>query len=111
MRYLGVVLAAVILAAIGWRLRHKRRDYALAVQAALSLAWACGAIILMLTGSRRGLRRLWQSGALLIGIVILKLFIVELGDSGGIARIISFIGVGVLLLAVSYFAPAPRKEE
>lgn len=81
------------------------------VQAALSLAWACGAIILMLTGSRRGLRRLWQSGALLIGIVILKLFIVELGDSGGIARIISFIGVGVLLLAVSYFAPAPRKDE
>ena len=46
-----------------------------------------------------------------MGVVIVKLFVVELGDSNGIARIVSFIGVGVLLLLVSYFAPAPKRGE
>ena len=41
-----------------------------------------------------------------------QLFFVELGNRGGLERIISFIGVGVLLLVVGYFAPLPpRKAE
>ena len=80
------------------------------VQASLSLTWALGAIALMASGHRRQQRRLWTAGAALMGIVIVKLFVVELGDSNGIARIVSFIGVGVLLLLVSYYAPAPKKD-
>ena len=79
------------------------------VQASLSLTWAFGAIALMTSGHKRQQRRLWTAGAALMGVVIVKLFVVELGDSNGIARIVSFIGVGVLLLLVSYFAPAPKK--
>ena len=50
--------------------------------------------------------------AVLIAVVVAKLFFVELGNRGGLERIISFIGVGVLLLVVGYFAPLPpRKAE
>ena len=51
-------------------------------------------------------------GAALLGVVVLKLFFVELADSGGLYRIVSFIVVGLLLLMVGYFAPVPpsRKE-
>ena len=80
------------------------------VQASLSLTWALGAIALMASGHRRQQRRLWTAGAALMGIVVVKLFVVELGDSNGIARIVSFIGVGILLLLVSYYAPAPKKD-
>ena len=80
------------------------------VQASLSLTWALGAIALMASGHRRQQRRLWTAGAALMGIVVVKLFVVELGDSNGIARIVSFIGVGVLLLLVSYYAPAPKRR-
>ena len=51
-------------------------------------------------------------GAVLLGVVVLKLFFVELADRGGLYRIVSFIVVGLLLLMVGYFAPVPpsRKE-
>ena len=49
---------------------------------------------------------------MLIAVVVAKLFFVELGNRGGLERIISFIGVGVMLLVVGYFAPLPpRKAE
>jgi uncharacterized membrane protein len=51
----------------------------------------------------------WAGGAVLLGIVVVKLFVVELADRGGLYRIVSFIGVGVLLLVVGYFAPVPVK--
>ena len=80
------------------------------VQATLSLVWSICAIALMLRGHNQRRRSLWLAGATLIGIVVVKLFLVELADTGGIARIVSFIGVGILLLIVSYIAPAPSKE-
>jgi uncharacterized membrane protein len=43
-------------------------------------------------------------------VVVAKLFFVELSNRGGLARIVSFIGVGVLLLVVGYFAPLPPKR-
>jgi uncharacterized membrane protein len=42
--------------------------------------------------------------------VVAKLFFVELSNRGGLERIISFIGVGVLLLVVGYFAPLPPRH-
>jgi len=52
----------------------------------------------------------WLIGAALIAVVVAKLFFVELSNRGGLARIVSFIGVGVLLLVVGYFAPLPPKR-
>lgn len=80
------------------------------VQAGLSLVWTTIALGLMVGGHRRVHRELWLVGAALIGVVVAKLFFVELGNRGGLERIISFIGVGVLLLVVGYFAPLPPKR-
>ena len=80
------------------------------VQAALSLVWTTIALALMIGGNRRGRRDLWLSGAILIAVVVVKLFLVELDSHGSIERILSFIGVGILLLVVGYFAPLPPRR-
>jgi uncharacterized membrane protein len=49
----------------------------------------------------------WLAGAVLLGVVVLKLFVLDLANTGTLARIVSFLGVGVLLLAIGYFAPVP----
>jgi len=59
--------------------------------------------------TRRNLRPFWITGAALMAVVVVKLFLIELSNSGGIARIASFIIVGVLLLLVGWFAPVPPK--
>ncbi|MGZ7458294.1 DUF2339 domain-containing protein [Pseudomonas sp. Ma2-10] len=80
------------------------------VQAGLSIVWTLMALSLMIGGHRRHRREVWLIGAALIGVVVVKLFFVELSNRGGLARIVSFIGVGVLLLVVGYFAPLPPKR-
>lgn len=79
-------------------------------QAALSIAWAALALPLTIWAHREKRRGAWTFGASLVGIVVAKLFIVELRDSGSLWRIVSFLGVGVLLLAIGYFAPLPPKD-
>ena len=78
-------------------------------QAALSITWAIMGMSAMLLGNRRASRMVWIGGAGLLAVVVIKLFVVELADRGGLYRIVSFIGVGVLLLIVGYFAPVPVK--
>ena len=80
------------------------------VQASLSMLWAITALGLMIFGHARALRVVWLTGATLVAIVVIKLFLVELTNTGGLPRIISFIGVGILLLITGYFAPLPPKR-
>jgi uncharacterized membrane protein len=82
-------------------------------QAALSLVWTATALVMMWTAAKRRepSRSLWMAGALLLGIVVLKLFFNDLGNTGTIARIVSFIGVGVLLMVIGYVAPVPPKVQ
>jgi uncharacterized membrane protein len=81
------------------------------VQASLSIVWSITAIGLMLFGNRHRLRWVWISGASLIAVVVAKLFLVELAAKGSLARIVSFIVVGLLLLLVGYFAPLPPRKD
>lgn len=80
------------------------------VQAGLSIVWALIALGLMIAGHRRGRRDFWLVGAVLLAVVVAKLFLVDRSNSGGLERIISFIGVGVLMLIVGYFAPMPPRR-
>jgi len=83
----------------------------MAVQAGWSQVWTLYALVLMVGGNRTRLRGAWVAGAALIAVVVVKLIFVELRDSGSLARIVSFIGVGLLLLIVGYFSPLPPKPE
>ena len=79
-------------------------------QTALSIYWGVLGFAAMILGARRALRWVWLAGAGFMGLVVIKLFLVDLGNSGTIERIISFIAVGVLLLVVGYFAPVPPRR-
>ncbi|HNF64170.1 MAG TPA: DUF2339 domain-containing protein [Plasticicumulans sp.] len=79
------------------------------VQTALALVWATAAVVLMLTGTRRGQRGIWLAGAGLMALVVLKLFIVDLDGRDTLARILAFLGTGGLLLLVGWLAPVPPR--
>jgi len=53
---------------------------------------------------------LWVIGAGLMGVVVAKLFLIDLSGIGTVERIVSFIGVGLLMLLVGYLSPVPPRE-
>jgi uncharacterized membrane protein len=81
------------------------------VQTALSIFWALLAFSTMLAATRRRLRIVWLIGAALMGVVISKLFLVDLSRVGSIERIVSFVGVGLLMLVIGYVSPLPPARE
>lgn len=81
------------------------------VQAMLSLIWTLCAFALMRYAARHLSKPLWMIGAALLGVVVLKLFLIDLSNVGSIARIVSFMGVGGLMLLIGYVAPLPRESE
>ena len=64
-----------------------------------------------LYAGRRARRRLWLLGAGLLAVVVVKLFLVDLAASDTFERIVSFTGVGLLLVLVGYLSPLPPKIE
>jgi len=78
-----------------------------AVQAMLSLTWTLSALVLMRFAAARIRRGPWLAGAAMLAVVVAKLFIVDLDGSGSMERIVSFLGVGLLMLAIGYLAPFP----
>lgn len=81
------------------------------VQAALSIFWTVLALTLMVLSHRKGWRQLWKTGAVLIGIVVIKLFIIDLSNQATLGRIAAFLGVGVLMLSIGYLAPIPPEKK
>jgi len=77
------------------------------VQASLSVFWSLLGVGAMLLATRRGWRLLWMIGAALMGLVVVKLFLLDLSGSGTLARIASFLCVGLLLLLTGYLSPLP----
>ena len=80
-------------------------------QTGISILWSGVAILLMVLSKMYAQRSLWLAGFGLLILVVLKLFFVELANSGTIERIISFIVVGTLLLVIGYFVPMPPSEK
>ncbi len=77
------------------------------VQAGYSVLWTLLGVAAMFVGHRKGTRVIWQAGAALLALTVVKLLVVDLANSGGGERIVAFIGVGILMVAVGYFAPLP----
>ena len=79
------------------------------VQTAFALLWMLLALLVMLRATRRRARQSWFCGAGLLGVVIVKLMLVDSAGGGGLARAVAFIGVAVLVLIIGYFSPLPPK--
>jgi len=79
-------------------------------QAAFSIFWTALAATVMVSAHRGGHRALWMTGAGLLGVTVAKLFVVDLSGAGTVERIVSFIGVGLLMLAIGWFSPVPPKR-
>ena len=78
-------------------------------QAAVSIVWTGVALVAMLAASWLKSRTVWFSGAAVLTAVVVKLFVVDLVDVNTVARIVSFVGVGVLMLLVGYLSPLPPR--
>ena len=69
------------------------------------------ALVVMTMATRRSLRGLWLTGAGLLAVVVGKLFLVDLANSGTVERIVSFVVVGILLLVIGWFSPVPPRTD
>jgi uncharacterized membrane protein len=84
------------------------------IQAMLSLAWSISALVIMRRAGKHPFadaRKLWMLGAVLLAAVVGKLFLVDLSNTGTIARIVSFVGVGLLMVVIGYLAPYPANPD
>lgn len=80
-------------------------------QASISILWGVVALCTTAWAARRGRRRVWFCGAALLGLLILKLFTVDLSGIRTIARIVSFLAVGGLMLIIGYLSPLPPDDQ
>jgi uncharacterized membrane protein len=81
------------------------------VQGAYAIFWSLVGVLATVVASRKKLRSVWVLGAGLLGLVVLKLFLVDLSASSAMIRIVTFLGVGLLLIGVGYLAPVPPEQE
>ena len=77
------------------------------VQTGLTILWTLLALVATISASRYLQRALWFMGIGLLGIVVLKLVLVDLSQTEAIWRVISFLGAGSLILLIGYLAPLP----
>jgi uncharacterized membrane protein len=78
-------------------------------QTSFAIYWSVLALCSMIYATQRGLRAAWLAGAGLLGVVVVKLFLIDLAGRGSIERIVSFVAVGLLLLVIGWFSPVPPK--
>jgi uncharacterized membrane protein len=77
------------------------------MQVSLSVSWSLLGLLGTVLGSVKRLRTLWIIAASLLGVVVAKLFLIDLAQLSTIAKIGTFLVVGLLLVLVGYFAPVP----
>ncbi len=80
-------------------------------QTSMSIIWTLTAFALMGFATKKDLRQIWFIGSGLLAVVVIKLFLIDLDDSGTVTRIVSFLSVGGLMLIIGYFSPIPPKNE
>nr|WP_282452829.1 DUF2339 domain-containing protein [Lysobacter sp. CAU 1642] len=78
-------------------------------QTSLTVVWSVLGVIAWIVGSRRGNYPLWLGGAVLMGVVLAKLVLIDRQHMGNMPGIVSFLAVGALLTVVGYLAPSPPR--
>jgi uncharacterized membrane protein len=96
---------------IYWNLRGDvSADARFASSLALSGVWVVGASVFIAVGLWRDFAPIRFLAMALFGLTVLKVFLVDLSALGGIYRILGFIGVGLVLLAVSFLYQRTKKK-
>ena len=80
-------------------------------QTSISITWTLVALGAMGFATWKTARKPWFAGASLLALAVLKLFVIDMKDSGTVAQIVSFITVGILMLMIGYFSPLPPGEK
>ncbi|MFC4762952.1 DUF2339 domain-containing protein [Dyella koreensis] len=79
-------------------------------QMSLTVVWSALGLLAWVWGSRRGQRLVWLAGAVMMGVVLAKLLLIDRGHLGNLFGIGSFIAYGLLCTVIGYLAPAPPKR-
>ncbi len=74
----------------------------LAQKVGFSVLWGVYALVLVGRGIWRKRKVLRLLGIALFGVTLIKLFLFDLGDIATLGKIIAFVGLGVLLLVISF---------
>ena len=85
-----------------WDVRADQANAYLYEQMMLSLAWGLYGAMLIAFGMRRAYAPVRYIGMTILAITVLKVFLYDLWELGGIYRVIGFLGFGILLVLVSY---------
>ncbi len=80
-------------------------------QTGISILYTLIALAIIIYSKRTQKRATWIAGASLLGFVVLKLLVSDMARTGSLERIISFMVVGVLIVAIGFIAPLPPKKE
>jgi len=109
--WINVVIARTVHSVAGVTYSDYAMMHSSVFQTSTSIVWSLFAMALMVIAFRKTSRLFWFAGAGLLALVVLKLFFVDLAESGSISRIVSFLVVGGLMLVIGYLSPLPPKTE
>lgn len=105
-----LLMTAVIIMGIGLSMENYRyynliegaRTNFMAMHLSLSIIWAVYSIIMVIIGIVRRYKPLRIFAIALFGLAIFKVFLFDLSTLRGVYRMISLVGLGLILLAVSF---------
>jgi uncharacterized membrane protein len=76
----------------------------------MSVCWAIYGLALLVGGFWRKLKVLRYIGLCILGVLLLKAFVVDMREVSTVYRILAFLATGVTLVGVSYLYQFLRKK-
>jgi uncharacterized membrane protein len=76
---------------------------------AIAVLWGAVGFIFIAYGFMKFRKTYWTIGAIALAVDAVKLLLIDLSRVDTLQRILSFLGVGVIFIAIGYFFPLPRK--
>lgn len=74
-----------------------------AEQYAYSIAWLAFGVVLLVVGLFFNSQRARLASAIIIALTVLKVFVIDMSNLTGIYRALSFMGLGLVLIAIGWF--------
>jgi uncharacterized membrane protein len=76
----------------------------------MSVAWAIYGLLLLIIGFWKNLKMLRYFGLCVLGVLLLKAFIIDMSEVSTIYRILAFLATGITLVGVSYLYQFLKKK-